>query len=61
MKWKANISNEFQASNVTNGFDLGNDFDLWIFKVNFDLDLSLSFMTMAVTIWWPRSGERSPT
>ena len=91
-KRKANISNEFQASNVTNGFDLGNDFDLWIFKVRCDQDLwpdtwcwlrifmvkfwnsctsewegrvklnkgggSRSFMTLTVTIWWPRSGER---
>ena len=37
-KQKANISNELQASNVTNGFDLGNDLDLWIFKVKYDLD-----------------------
>ena len=34
-KRKANISIEFQASNVTNGFDL----DLWILKVKRDLDL----------------------
>ena len=32
-KQKGNISNELQASNVTNGFDLGSDLDLWIFKV----------------------------
>ena len=91
-KRKANISNELQASNVTNGFDLGNDLDLWIFKAKCDLDLwpyawcwpkifmikfwnscisewegrltlnkgggSRPFMTMTVTIWWPRSGER---
>ena len=38
-KRKANISNELQASNVTNGFDLGKDFDLWIFKVKCDLDI----------------------
>ena len=35
-KRKANISNELQASNVTNGFDLGNDLNLWIFKVKCD-------------------------
>ena len=39
MKRKANISNELQASNVTNGFDLGNDLNLWIFKVKCDLYL----------------------
>ena len=89
-KRKANISIEFQASNVTNGFDLDHDLDLWIFKVKRDLDLwphtwpwswifmvkfwyscisewegwltlhkgggSRSFMTMTMTIWWPRSG-----
>ena len=38
-KRKANISIELQASNVTNGIDLGNDLDLWIFKVKYDLDL----------------------
>ena len=30
-KQKANISIEFQVSNVTNGFDLGHDLDIWIF------------------------------
>ena len=39
MKRKANISIELQASNVTNGFDLVHDLDLWIFKVKCDLDL----------------------
>ena len=39
MKWKANISIELQASNVTNGFDLDHDLDLWISKVKCDLDL----------------------
>ena len=34
-KWKANISIELRASNVTNGFDL----DLWILKVKCDFDL----------------------
>ena len=38
-KRKANISIELQASNVTNGFDLGHDLDIWIFKVKCDLDL----------------------
>ena len=37
-KQKANISIELQASNVTNGFDLGHDLDIWIFKVKCDLD-----------------------
>ena len=37
-KWKANISIELQASNVTNGFDLGHDLDIRIFKVKCDLD-----------------------
>ena len=89
-KRKANISIELQASNVTNGFDLDHNLDLWIFKVKCDLDLwphtwpwpwifmvkfwnssiseweggltlhkgggSRSFMTMTMTIWWPRSG-----
>ena len=89
-KRKANISIEFQASNVTNGFDLDYNLDLWILKVKHDLDLwphrwpwpwifmvkfwnscisewegrltlhkgggSRSFMTMTMTIWWPRSG-----
>ena len=89
-KQKANISIEFQASNVTNGFDLDHNLDLWIFKVKCDLYLwphtlpwpwvfmvkywnscisewegwltlhkeggNRSFMTMTMTIWWPRSG-----
>ena len=37
-KRKANISIEFQSSNVTNGFDLDHDLDIWIFKVKCDLD-----------------------
>ena len=87
---KANISIELQASNVTNGFELDHNLDLWILKVKCDLDLwphrwpwpwifmvkfwnscisewegwltlhkgggSRSFMTMIMTIWWPRSG-----
>ena len=36
-KRKANISIEHWASNVTNGFDLGHDLDIWIFKVKCDL------------------------
>ena len=89
-KWKANLSIELQASNVTNGFDLHHNLDLWILKVRRDLHLwphtwpwpwifmvkfwnsripewegrltlhkgggSRSFMTMTMTIWWPRSG-----
>ena len=39
MKRKANISIELKTSNVTLRFDLGNDLDLWIFKVKCDLDL----------------------
>ena len=35
---KNKISIELQASNVTNGFDLDNDLDIWIFKVKCDLD-----------------------
>ena len=38
-KQRANISNELQASNVANGFDLGNHLNLWIFQVKCDLDL----------------------
>ena len=38
-KQKSNISIEFQASNVTNGFDLDHNLYLWIFKVKRDLDL----------------------
>ena len=37
-KQKANISIELQASNVTNGFDLGHDLDIWIFEVRCDCD-----------------------
>ena len=89
-KRKANISIELQASNLTNGFELDHNLDLWILKVKCDLDLwphrwpwpwifmvkfwnscisewegwltlhkgggSRSFMTMIMTIWWPRSG-----
>ena len=88
-KRKANISIELQASNVTNGFNLDHNLDLWILKVKHYLDLwphtwpwpwifmvkfwyscisesegwltlhkgggSRSFMTMTMTIWWPRS------
>ena len=36
---KANISIELQASNVTNGFDLDHNLDLWNLKVKSDLDL----------------------
>ena len=91
IKRKANISIELQASNVTNGFDLDHNLDVWILKVKHDLDLrphtwpwpwifmvkfwntcisewegrltlhkgggSRLFMTMTMTIWWPRSGE----
>ena len=39
---KANISIEIQASNVTNGFDLGHDLDIWIYKVKCDLDQLLT-------------------
>ena len=39
-KRKANISIELQASNVTNGFDLDHNLDLWVLKVKRDLDLS---------------------
>ena len=38
-KRKGNISIELQASNVTNGFELDHNFDLWILKVKCDLDL----------------------
>ena len=38
-KRKANISIEPQASNMTNGFDLDHNLDLWILKVKHDLDL----------------------
>ena len=37
-KQNVNILIELQASNVTNGFDLGHDLDIWIFKVKCDLD-----------------------
>ena len=37
-KRKANISIWTLGSNVTNGFDLGYDLDIWIFKVIYDLD-----------------------
>ena len=43
MEWKANIWIELQASNVTNGFDLDHNLDLWNLKVKHDLDL------------WPRT------
>ena len=35
---KSKISIELQASNVTNGFDLDHDLDIWIFKVKCNLD-----------------------
>ena len=88
-KRKANISIELHASNVTNGFEIDHNLDLWILKVKCDFDLwphrwpwpwifmikfwnscisewegwltlhkgggSRSFMTMIMTIWWPRS------
>ena len=38
-KRKANMSIELQASNVTNGFELDHNLDLWILKVKCDLDL----------------------
>ena len=38
-KRKANISIELQASNVTIGFDLDHNLDLWNLKVKCDLDL----------------------
>ena len=38
-KRKANILIELQASNVTNGSDVGHNLDLWILKVKHDLDL----------------------
>ena len=37
-KTKTSISIELQASNVTNGLDLGHDLDIWVFKVKCDLD-----------------------
>ena len=39
LKRKANMSIELQASNVTNGFELDHNLDLWILKVKCDLDL----------------------
>ena len=42
MKQKANISIWPRGLKCDNGFDLGHDIDIWIFKV----------------IWWPRSGIR---
>ena len=86
-KRKANLSINVHAWNVTKGFELDHNFDLWIFKVKCDLDLwshtwlwpwiavtqngradwhwtkgmgvqCMSFMTIAVTIWWPRSDVR---
>ena len=39
MKRKANILIELQALNVTNGFDIDHNLDLWILKVKRDLDL----------------------
>ena len=38
-KRKANISTKLQASNVTNGFELDHNLDLWILKVKCDLEL----------------------
>ena len=38
-KWKANILIEPKAWNVTNGFDLCHNLDLWILKIKCDLDL----------------------
>ena len=39
-KRNANILIDFLASNVTNGFDIGHDFDLWIFNVTLTFDHS---------------------
>ena len=38
-KRKANILIELQTSNVTNGFELDHNLDLWILKLKCDLDL----------------------
>ena len=38
-KRKANIWTELQASNVTNGFEVDHNLDLWILKVKCDLEL----------------------
>ena len=38
-KRKTNMSIELQNSNETNGFYLGHDLDLWIFKVKCEFDL----------------------
>ena len=40
-KRKANISILIQASNVTNGFDLGHELELWIFKVKCDWHVTI--------------------
>ena len=50
-KRKANISIELQASNVTNGFDLDHNLDLWNLKVKRDLDFD---HTHDQWVWpWP--------
>ena len=54
-KKKPNLSIELQASNVTSGFDLGHELDLWIFKVNCDLDLwphQWPWLRIFLVIFW---------
>ena len=53
-KQKANISIELQASNLTNGFDLDHDLDLWILKVKcdhtHDLDHGFSWSNFEIAV-----------
>ena len=47
-KRKANISTELQALNVTNGFDLDHNLDLWNLKVKRDLWPLTTHMTLTM-------------
>ena len=49
-KRKANISIELQASNVTNGFELDHNRDLWILKVKRDLDHGFSWSNFEIAV-----------
>ena len=53
-KWKGNILIEFQASNVTNGFDLDHNLEIWRSNVTFDhthdLDHGFSWSNFEIAV-----------
>ena len=54
MKWKANMSIDLKASNVTTGFDLGHDRDLEISRSNMEFPISLPKM-----VWLPQNEKQT--